>query len=85
MPSSQQRSWRLWTLQGFLQITGASECTHMEPNVPRTKASLSRLMMRLGVLTWLTCHHHADNTSANSDACHGRHMTLAEWNDVSQA
>ena len=54
-----------------------SECTHMEPNVPRTKASLSRLMMRLGVLIWLTCHHHAGSSIRNQQSCHGIHVTLA--------
>ena len=57
----------------------ATSCwdTHMEPNVPRTKASLSRAMMRLGVSMRLTCHNHANFTSGSINGCHKCHMILA--------
>ena len=51
----------------------------MEPNVPSTKASLSRAMMRLGVLMRLTCHHHADGASgciSGSPGCRVRMMVV---------
>ena len=51
--------------------------THMEPNVPRTKASLSRAMMRLGVLMRLTCHHHAHCASGSISRYPRCHMTMA--------